>query len=76
LLREIRHEAGAGDMAYVQGAYTRTVTLAEANQLFTDYGTFLEVWKRQPEGTWKVAFFASHSTLPASKWMEVEGLGG
>ncbi len=76
---EIRHEEGSGDMAFVQGSYRRTVTLAEAEHIFEDYGTYLEVWKRGTDGVWKVAYFASNSTLPDSMWTVAgaqEGGGG
>lgn len=65
---EVRHEEGSGGLAYVEGSYRRTVTLAEAEHIFEDYGTFLQVWRRMPDGTWKVAYLASNSTLPDSLW--------
>jgi uncharacterized protein (TIGR02246 family) len=42
----------AGDLAYLIGTYEFTVTDAEGNPV-TDRGKYVDVWKKQPGGTWR-----------------------
>ncbi len=46
--------ARSGDLAYVQGIYEATVNDAKGAPA-TDRGKFVVVWKKQAEGTWKIA---------------------
>jgi ketosteroid isomerase-like protein len=41
----------AGKMAYLVGAYELTLSDADGN-LGTDYGKFVEVWKKHPDDSW------------------------
>jgi ketosteroid isomerase-like protein len=52
--------SAAGDLGYTIGAYEMTAGGA------TDRGKYLTVWKKQPEGTWKVIEdIANSSVSPA-----------
>jgi predicted ester cyclase/ketosteroid isomerase-like protein len=43
---------GAGEVAYVRGSYT--MQLSSRAKLPFDKGKYLEVWRKQADGTWKV----------------------
>jgi ketosteroid isomerase-like protein len=53
---------GAGDWAWVHGAYALTVEGAGP-----DSGKYLEVWQRQADGSWKIVrdMFSSNLPVPA-----------
>ena len=57
---------GAGDVAYAYGKYTLTMA-PEGEEPFTDIGKYIEIWKRQPDGSWKVAFDIFNSDLPLAE---------
>jgi ketosteroid isomerase-like protein len=46
--------SSAGDVAYSWGTYELAVTDAEGNPA-TEIGKWVNVWKKQPDGTWKQA---------------------
>jgi ketosteroid isomerase-like protein len=54
---------GRGDIAYDHGTYELTMVLPDGSTA-TDRGTFLEVHKRQPDGTWPYTHLMFHSTEP------------
>ena len=43
--------ASSGDLAYLVGFYQLTLNDANGNPV-TDYGKFVEVWKKNPDNTW------------------------
>ena len=43
--------SGDGKMAYLVGTYELTLSDADGN-LGTDYGKFVEVWKKHPDDSW------------------------
>ena len=53
---------GAGDMAYVHGTYQMDVLTPDGPM--SDYGKYVEVWKRQPTGEWRIAIDIFNSDLP------------
>jgi ketosteroid isomerase-like protein len=55
---------GAGDMAYVYGNYTLTMPAAEGEEPMQDRGKYIEIWRRQPDGSWKVTLGVFNSDLP------------
>jgi len=55
---------GDGDLAYVYGTYTMVMAAAEGEEPVEDRGKYLEVWKRQADGSWKVALDIFNSDLP------------
>lgn len=46
--------AKSGDIAYEYGAYTMDIT-GKDGQVSTRHGKYVVAWKKQPDGTWKVA---------------------
>jgi ketosteroid isomerase-like protein len=57
--------AKSGDMAYVSGTYTFNFKDA-GGKTVEDRGKYLEVWERQPDGSWKCSADAWNSDLPAA----------
>jgi ketosteroid isomerase-like protein len=45
---------GDGDLAYVYGIYTMVMAAAEGEDPVEDRGKYIEIWRRQPDGSWKV----------------------
>lgn len=55
---------GEGNLAYLYGTYHMTVALPAGST--ADNGKYVEVWKRQADGSWKVAYDVFNSDLPAT----------
>jgi len=53
---------GDGDLAYVYGTYTWTIPGHDA----PDSGKYIELWRRQADGTWKISHDIFNSDLPAA----------
>lgn len=56
--------AKAGDLAYVSGTYEETMTDASGKPA-KDRGKYLEIFKKQADGTWKCIRDIWNSDLPA-----------
>ena len=56
--------ARSGDLAYVTGTYELSETDAKGKPM-TDKGKYLEVWKKQGDGTWKCVVDMFNSDLPS-----------
>ncbi len=56
--------ARSGDLAYVSGNYEFNEQ-DNGGKPITDKGKYLEVWKKQPNGSWKCAADMFSSDLPA-----------
>jgi ketosteroid isomerase-like protein len=56
--------ARSGDFAYVMGVYQLTTKDAHAN-FTTDRGKYVEVWKKQADGSWKTVADIFNTDLPA-----------
>jgi len=54
---------GTSDMAYARGKYT-AVWMVPGMDPMPDEGSYLEIWKRQADGSWKVAMDVFNSDLP------------
>ena len=54
LSNEKTEVAGSGDLAYRRGAFTITYTNPQTKQAENATGTYLTVFKKQPDGSWKV----------------------
>jgi len=54
---------GRGDLAFERGNYTMTLNPPGAPPV-TDHGKYVEVWKKQADGGWKVAYDSFSSDLP------------
>ena len=64
---EARHidVAKSGDMAYTTGSYTLTMTDPGTKQPINDKGSYVTVYRKQLDGSWKaVADIASSETPP------------
>jgi len=46
--------ASSGDMAYTQGAFRYTTTDPKTGKRVGQAGNYVEVYKKQPDGAWKV----------------------
>jgi uncharacterized protein (TIGR02246 family) len=47
--------AQSGDLAYAQGSFKMTATNPATKKPFEDKGTYIEVYKKQADGSWKSA---------------------
>src|SRR5438477_4193815 len=56
--------AKSGDLAYVSGTYEETLTDATGKPV-NDHGKYVEIFKKQADGTWKVVADIWNSDLPA-----------
>jgi len=56
--------ARSGDLAYVTGTYELSETDADGKPM-TDKGKYLEVWKKQSDGSWKCTIDMFNSDLPS-----------
>jgi uncharacterized protein (TIGR02246 family) len=57
--------AKAGDLAYVSGTYEETMTDARGKPV-KDRGKYVEIFKKQADGTWKVVADIWNSDLPVA----------
>ena len=57
--------AKSGDLAYVSGTYEETMTDASGKPA-KEHGKYVEIFKKQADGTWKVIVDIWNSDLPAS----------
>ena len=57
--------ARSGDIAYTTGTYELTMNDASGKSV-PDHGKYVEVWKKQADGKWKVAVDIWNSDLPLS----------
>ncbi|HVZ82372.1 MAG TPA: DUF4440 domain-containing protein [Terracidiphilus sp.] len=48
------HIAGSGDIAYTQGRFRYTTTDPKTHRVVGQWGNYVEVYKKQPDGSWKV----------------------
>lgn len=55
--------AGSGDLGFTSGPYEFTYKDASGKTIF-DKGKSLTIWKKQPNGSWKVLYDMFNSDLP------------
>lgn len=55
--------SGRGDLAYARGKYSFAGTLPDGSNV-SENGSFLEVHRRQPDGTWPYTHAIWHSDAP------------
>jgi len=67
---DLVHMEGTADMAWVQGTYSMTLT-PEGSSPMNDTGKYLEIWKKQADGSWKVARDIFNSDLPAAAGTDI-----
>ena len=63
LAPKIDEISGRGDLAYVIGTYTLDVTLPDGKPM-TEHGSFMEIHRRQADGSWPYTRLQYHSTDP------------
>ena len=56
--------ASSGDMGYTQGSYTLTLTDPVSKQLINDHGSYVTVYRKQADGTWKAVSDIASSAVP------------
>jgi ketosteroid isomerase-like protein len=56
---------GTSDLAFLRGAYTFTVTLPGSAPI-TDSGKYLEIWRKQTDGSWRSERDVFNSDIPAA----------
>jgi ketosteroid isomerase-like protein len=62
---DTRAEASkGGDFVYTIGTYSMTVSNPKDKKPITDRGKYLTVFKKQPDGTWKMVADMINSDLP------------
>lgn len=54
---------GTADMAWVQGTYEMTMTPPGAAPI-SDRGKFIEIWKKQADGSWKIIRDIYNTSVP------------
>jgi ketosteroid isomerase-like protein len=69
---EIVELDGRGDLAYVRGNYSMTMNPPGAPAM-ADKGKYVEIWKKQADGSWKVRYDSFSSDLPAPGLMVPTG---
>lgn len=57
---------GRADLAYVRGTYAMTIAVPGAPAPVQDRGKYIEIWRKQADGTWKIARDMFNSDLPAA----------
>lgn len=61
---EIVQMEGQGGLAYVRGTYSMNIMFPGAEAPVKDSGKYIEIWKKQADGGWKVYFDIFNSDLP------------
>ena len=56
--------AKSGDMAYSQGTYTMTMTDPKTKQPVNDHGSYVTVYHKQADGSWKAVSDIASSAVP------------
>ncbi|NIM47978.1 MAG: hypothetical protein GTO22_01735 [Gemmatimonadales bacterium] len=54
---------GGGDVAYARGTYLLTIAV-EGAEPTTDTGKYIEIRRKQPDGSWPIAIDMFNSDLP------------
>lgn len=54
---------GDGNIAFARGSYSMTIVIDDKTSI-AEKGKFLEVWRKQKDGTWKIARDMFSSDLP------------
>ena len=56
--------SSSGDMGYSQGSYTLTLTDPQSKQMINDHGSYVTVYRKQADGTWKAVSDIASSGVP------------
>ena len=64
--RPVQVEAArSGELGYVRGIYETSVKAPDGT-ISTDKGKYIEIWKKQPNGSWKLLMDIANSDAPAT----------
>lgn len=55
---------GRDDLAYVRGAYSQTIELEGAPEPIQDKGKFVEIMRKQQDGSWLISIDILNSDIP------------
>src|SRR5579862_7715497 len=55
-----------GDIAYSQGTYSVNITDPKSKKVLTEKGKYLEVYRKQADGSWKVVEDMNNADAPAA----------
>jgi ketosteroid isomerase-like protein len=55
---------GRGDVAYARGSYSMKIAVPGAPAPVDEKGKYVEIWRRQADGSWKLARDIFNSDLP------------
>jgi len=55
---------GRGDLAYVRGTYALTIAAAGRTPAISDHGKFLEIRRKQADGSWLMTLDIFNSDVP------------
>lgn len=55
---------GDGDLAYVWGTYSMNLVLPGSSPPVADRGKYVEIWRRQEDGSWRIDRDIFNSDLP------------
>jgi ketosteroid isomerase-like protein len=58
---------GRGDLAYVRGTYALTIAASGKTPALPDHGKYVEVRRKQADGSWLIVLDIFNSDLPAPK---------
>ena len=56
--------AASGDLGYTQGSYTLTLTDPKTKKPFTDHGSYVLIYRKQADGSWKAVSDIVTSEVP------------
>jgi uncharacterized protein (TIGR02246 family) len=56
--------AKSGDLAYAQGSYTMTMTNPRTKKAMNDHGSYVTVYRKQADGSWKAVSDIATSEVP------------
>jgi ketosteroid isomerase-like protein len=65
-LRTVKVDVSKDDLAYSQGTYSVTSTDPKTKKVMAEKGSYVEVYKKQPDGSWKVVEDINTPAAPAS----------
>ena len=55
---------GRGDLAFVRGTFAMTIMPEGTPEPIQDTGKYVEIWRKQPDGSWLIAVDIFNSDLP------------
>lgn len=61
---EVREVFGYGDLAYSRGSYSMTFTIPGVPRPIEEQGKFVQIFRKQSDGSWKMAREIYNSDLP------------